>query len=130
MLSTWSGGSVLFAASCISATTTAMCGAAIDVPDMQVKSSRFWKPMLQAFRSLVIPSGATTPVLERAETMRTPGAVMSGCSSGAPGTPREEKPASTGARPDASTHCDTELVGSSTNSLHPAATLITHGATE
>ena len=83
---------------------------------------------------------STVPVDARVETMCTPGAVISGWYSGSPGMPREEKSASTCARgslsvgtsgfePSSSMQCASELVGSVTPILHPAATPMTHGAT-
>src|SRR5438132_6683023 len=82
----------------------------------------------------------TVPVEARVETMCTPGAVMSGWYNGSSGMPRDEKSASTWARgslfvgtsgfdPSSSMQCASELVGSVTPTLQPAATLITHGAT-
>src|SRR5881628_454103 len=83
---------------------------------------------------------STVPVDARVETMCTPGAVMSGWYSGSPGMPRDEKSASTwalgslfvgtsGFEPSSSIQCDSELVGSATPILQPAATPITQGAT-
>src|SRR5437867_3405026 len=97
--------------------------------------------VLVRFRSwLASPPLSTVPVDARVETMWTPGAVISGWYSGSPGIPRDEKSASTCARgslfvgtsgfePSSSIQCDSELVGSVTPTLQPAATPITQGAT-
>src|SRR3954452_13294910 len=66
------------------------------------------------------------PVLARADTMLAPGAVMSGWYIASPRMPRDEKSASIEVPP---AHSEAELVGSGETVLHPAATLITHGAT-
>src|ERR1041384_1918832 len=66
------------------------------------------------------------PVLARVDTISAPGAGMSGgCGAGSLRRPREEKSASIEVPP---AHSEAEFVGSGKTVLHPAATLITHGA--
>src|SRR3989449_3825050 len=83
---------------------------------------------------------STVPVSARVDTMCTPGAVISGWYNGSSGMPRDEKSASTWARgsllvgasgfePSSSMQWASELVGSTTPILQPAATPMTHGAT-
>src|SRR6266704_1873589 len=97
--------------------------------------------VLVRFRSWLASSPlSTVPVDARVDTIWTPGAVMSGWYNGSPRMPRDEKSASTCARgslfvgtsgfePSSSMQCDSELVGSVTPILQPAATPITQGAT-
>src|SRR5256885_152803 len=87
--------------------------------------------VLVRFRSWLASSTFNTvPVEARVDTMCTPGAVTSGWYSASPGTPRDEKSASTASRPCPvwSAQWIAELVGSGTV-LQPAATPITQGAT-